>query len=79
MKVVPTVYTRTLTRAAEIVGGEDELARRLRVVPRRLSLWIRGVVAPPGDVFLIAADIVSEHGFQELSTKQKLAPQASTT
>jgi len=61
------------------VGGEDELARILRVVPRRLSLWIRGVVAPPGDVFLIAADIVSEHGLQQLSVKQKPAPQMSTT
>jgi len=77
LKAVPTVYTRTLARAAEIVGGEEELARILRVVPRRLSLWVRGVVAPPGDVFLIAADIVSEHGVQELSTERQRAPQVS--
>jgi len=75
---VPTVYTRTLARAAEIAGGEAELARKLKVAPRRLALWIRGVVTPPGDVFLIAADIVSEHGVKELSNKQKPGPQLST-
>jgi len=77
LKAVPTVYTRTLARAAEIVGGEEELARLLRVVPRRLSLWTRGVVAPPGDVFLKAADILSEHSVQELSTERKRPPQVS--
>lgn len=71
---MPTVYTRTLARAAEIVGGEEELARTLKVAPRRVALWIRGVVIPPGDVFLIAASIVSEQGVQELSAKQKQTP-----
>lgn len=76
-----TVYTRTLARAAEIVGGEEELARTLKVAPRRLALWIRGVVTPPGEVFLLAASIVSEQGVQELSTKpkQKPAPQLGAT
>jgi DNA-binding transcriptional regulator YdaS (Cro superfamily) len=75
------VYIRTLKRAAEIVGGEEELARRLKVTPTHLTLWIRGVVSPPSDVFLQAADIVTEHDLQQLqlATKPGPAPQASST
>jgi hypothetical protein len=76
---LPTVYIQTLKRAAEIVGGEEELARRLKVTPSHLTLWIDGVVTAPGDVFLKAADIVSEQDLQELATKPGPAPQASTT
>jgi transcriptional regulator with XRE-family HTH domain len=67
---VPTVYIRTLKRAAEITGGEEELARRLKVTPSHLVLWIRGVVPPSGDVFLRAADIVNEHDLQQMAVKQ---------
>jgi DNA-binding transcriptional regulator YdaS (Cro superfamily) len=73
------VYIRTLKRAAEIVGGEEELARRLKITPSHLTLWIRGVVSPPGDVFLQAADIVTQHDLQQLAIKPGPAPQASTT
>jgi hypothetical protein len=72
------VYIRTLKRAAEIVG-EEELARRLKVAPRHLTLWICGAVSPPGDVFLQAADIVTEDDLQQLATKPGPAPQASST
>jgi DNA-binding transcriptional regulator YdaS (Cro superfamily) len=63
---VPTVYIRTLRRAVEIVGSEEQLARRLHVVPSHLRLWIDGLASPPGDVFLWAADIVSEFELQQL-------------
>jgi DNA-binding transcriptional regulator YdaS (Cro superfamily) len=71
-----TVYIRTLKRAAELIGGEEELARRLMVTPAHLALWIRGVLPPPGDVFLKAADIVAEHDLQQLQVKPP-APQVS--
>jgi DNA-binding transcriptional regulator YdaS (Cro superfamily) len=64
---VPTLYIRTLRRAAELVGGEEELARRLEVSPNHLTLWIHGAVSPPGDVFLGAAEIVNEHELQQLA------------
>jgi DNA-binding transcriptional regulator YdaS (Cro superfamily) len=63
------VRIRTLERAAEIVGGEEALARHLNVTPSHLSLWIQGAVEPPSDVFLKAADIVCEHEVQQLSGK----------
>jgi DNA-binding transcriptional regulator YdaS (Cro superfamily) len=71
------VYIRTLKRAAELVGGEEALARLLRVTPSHLELWIRGVVSPPGDVFLKAADIVNEHDLQQLQARRAPAPQPS--
>ena len=67
---MPTLYVRTLKRAAELIGGEEQLARRLKVAPNHLTLWIRGAVSPPGDVFLGAAEIVNEHELQRLAAKQ---------
>ena len=58
---MPGVYARTLVRAAEIVGGELELALRLKVTPSHLHLWLRGLSDPPRDVFLRAVDLVVEH------------------
>jgi DNA-binding transcriptional regulator YdaS (Cro superfamily) len=75
---VPTVYIRTLKRAAELVGGEEALARLLKVAPSHLALWIRGAVSPPGDIFLRAADIVSEHDLKQLSGTQAPAAQPKT-
>jgi DNA-binding transcriptional regulator YdaS (Cro superfamily) len=69
---VPTVYIRTLKRAAELVGSEEALARHLKVLPSHVELWIRGVVSPPGDVFLRAADIVSEHDLKQLAKSKPL-------
>jgi len=66
---LPTVHARTLKRAAEITGGEEELARRLKVTPSHLELWIRGLESPPGDVFLKAVDIVTEHDLQQMTAK----------
>lgn len=54
------VHIRTLRRAAEIVGGEEELAMRLKVTPSHLSLWIKGLATPPADVFLRVVDLILE-------------------
>ena len=71
---MPTVYARTLRRAAELVGGEAELAAQLGVTKKELDLWIRNFVRPPSDVFLKAADIVGEHELRVLQEQQKPAP-----
>jgi hypothetical protein len=63
---VPTLYARTLSRAAEVVGGEEQLALQLRIAPSQLALWLAGKGTPPGDVFLSAVDIVGEHNIQAL-------------
>lgn len=55
------VHARTLRRAADIVGGERQLALRLKVNPSHLSIWLRGLCEPPADVFLGAVDLVTEN------------------
>ena len=53
-----TVYTRTLRRACEVLGGLDALSRQLAVPAPTLTRWIEGAEQPPLDVFLVAVDIV---------------------
>ena len=59
------VYIRTLTRAAEIVGGPQELAFRLKVTPSHLSLWMGGLEPCPSHIFLKAVDLVLENDLAE--------------
>ena len=51
---------RTLQRAAEIVGGTEALAQRLKVTPSHLALWIKGEESPGDEIFLRAVDIVTD-------------------
>ena len=59
------LYLRTLRRAAEVMGDQDALARRLRVTPSHLALWIQGIESPPTYVFLRAVDLISEREFPQ--------------
>jgi mitochondrial fission protein ELM1 len=58
---MPTVYARTLRRAADIVGGAQALARDLEVSPAIFRGWLDGSANPPMDIFLKAVDIVVAH------------------
>ena len=57
---VSQLHTQMLRRAADKLGGLDELARYLGVAPVTVRVWIRGLVAPPDDVFLILVDLLQE-------------------
>ena len=54
-----TRYARTLQRAIQIVGGEQELATLLRTSPDVLAKWLSGVVAPPIKAYLAALQLVT--------------------
>jgi hypothetical protein len=54
-----TVYTRTLHRACELLGGVPELAVYLSVAIQELDRWLEGLEVPPQGVFLAAVDVVS--------------------
>jgi hypothetical protein len=56
-----TVYSRTLQRACEILGGIHPLAAHLRVEPAALARWIDARGEPPLEVFLAAVDVVLLH------------------
>jgi hypothetical protein len=58
---MPTLYARTLKRAAEIAGGTEALAVRLKIVPSHLTLWILGAEPTPPEIFLKAVDLISEY------------------
>jgi hypothetical protein len=56
--MVDKVYGRTLQKAAELSGGQKQLARTLRVPLAELEKWIAGEATPPMSVFLKAIDFV---------------------
>lgn len=55
-----SVYSRTLQKAAELVGGRAKLCRHLRVPAADLDKWIADKAAPPIGVFLRAVDLIIE-------------------
>ena len=57
------VYSRTLERAALILGGTEVLCERVKVEPALLESWIAGRGTPPTEVFLRAVDIIAS-GFE---------------
>jgi hypothetical protein len=56
-----TVYSRTLQRACEILGGVQPLAKHLQVAAADVAAWIDARAEPPLEVFLKAVDIVLLH------------------
>jgi hypothetical protein len=58
---VSDVYAATLQRAAEVLGGEQELALRLKATPSHVALWLRGEEQPPTHIFLKVVDLLSSY------------------
>jgi len=55
-----SVYSRTLQKAVELLGGRAKLCRYLRVPASDLDQWISDTKTPPLGVFLRAVDLVIE-------------------
>ena len=55
-----SVYTCTLARAANVIGGPEALAEYLEVRPIHLHAWMNGTYETPTDVFLKAVDFLLE-------------------
>jgi DNA-binding transcriptional regulator YdaS (Cro superfamily) len=66
---LPVQQFRTLAYAATLVGGEDELARRLGVTRAELDQWLSAGVRPPLGIFLKAADIVHDAALGQLQER----------
>jgi len=56
--VPASIYSRTLQRAAELVGGRAALCRLLQVPAADLQKWIEDKAATPRSVFLRAVDVI---------------------
>ena len=52
------LYGQTLQRAADKVGGVDELSKKLKIRSQFILLWIRGKGIPPEYVFLRASELL---------------------
>ena len=55
-----SVYSRTLRRAAELMGGRRQLARYLHVPMAELERWIADEAMPPTGIFLKTVDYIIE-------------------
>ncbi len=53
-----TLESRTLGKAAEVLGGRSRLARHLQVPLLELDKWLAGEETPPHIYFLRAVDVV---------------------
>ena len=60
------IPARTLAfgRAAIMVGGVTQLARRLRVPERQLDYWMRDIGTPPDTMFFDVINIIIENAGQ---------------
>jgi hypothetical protein len=56
-----SVYARALHRACLILGGIQQLAKRLEVAESELQRWLAGEQEPPQRVFLESVEIVLLH------------------
>ena len=53
-----SVYSRTVQKAVELLGGRDRLAKVLQVPRAELDRWIADEAKPPRDMFLRLVDLI---------------------
>ena len=54
------MQAHVLARAAEVLGGVDELASRLEISSGVVRVWMEGKLSLPQRVFFELVDIISE-------------------
>ena len=59
-----SVYSRALSRAAELLGGKDKLAQVLQVPPADIEQWIADRSKPPREIFLRIIDLILDETAQ---------------
>jgi hypothetical protein len=53
-------YLRILRKAAQIAGGEAQLASSWKIPPERLRSWLAGANILPVDFYMLALEIVEQ-------------------
>jgi hypothetical protein len=56
--VAASVISRTLQKAAELMGGRAKLCRYLHVPAAELNRWIADEAEPPTGIFLRVVDLI---------------------
>ena len=57
-----SLYGEILQRAADAVGGEEELANRLHHDAKDVRVWMQGVTIAPLPVYIRALEFLSTNG-----------------
>jgi len=74
MMMRDSVHARALQRAAEVLGGKDELRKFLGATTPELDEWMTGVATPPTDVFLRVVDVITAAGSDPLEVSKTPRP-----
>ena len=53
-----SVYSRAVSKAAELAGGRDKLSRTLQMPLAEIEKWIAGEAKPPREIFLRIVDLL---------------------
>lgn len=56
-----------IERAAAMVGGVPELARRLNVAERQLDYWMREIGTPPDTMFFDVMNVIIENAGERVA------------
>jgi hypothetical protein len=72
----PNVYRRTLARAIEIAGSQENLARFLASTPAEIAKWSSGESAPPMPIFLAMVDVVAANALTPIALENLPAARA---
>ncbi|HYR35913.1 MAG TPA: hypothetical protein VEQ87_16600 [Burkholderiales bacterium] len=56
--MAPSVYSRAVRKAAELLGGREKLSRTLQVPLAEVEKWIADKGKPPREVFLRVVDLI---------------------
>jgi len=74
MMMRDSVHARALQRAAEVLGGKDELRKFLGATTQELEEWMTGVATPPTEVFLRVVDVIAAAGSDPLEVSKTPRP-----
>ena len=73
--VAPSVYSRAVRKAAELVGGREKLSRTLQVPLAEIEKWIEDKAKPPREIFLRVVDlIIDDNGVADASAPADAPP-----
>ncbi|HZE59445.1 MAG TPA: hypothetical protein VE085_02730 [Burkholderiales bacterium] len=56
--MVASVYSRALSRAAELLGSREKLAKVLQIPAVEIDKWIADQGKPPREIFLRIVDLI---------------------
>ena len=67
---VKSLQTYALARAVDVLGGVEQLARRLSISQTRLKLYVENLQPLPGSLFLRVVDVLVDGEVTRLMKKE---------